>query len=63
MLACFTHWYTSMLYVAPVLLIVALLGVQSVRDRRKAARDASGEKAVADRGAAPGGAAHSAVVR
>ena len=29
------HWYTSLLYVAPVALIVIVLGVQSHRDRRR----------------------------
>jgi cytochrome c-type biogenesis protein CcmH/NrfF len=33
--AHFGHWYTSLLYVAPVALIVIVLAVQSRRDRRR----------------------------
>lgn len=29
------HWLVSLLYVAPVLIVVAVLALQSVRDRRR----------------------------
>jgi hypothetical protein len=32
--ACIGHWYVSLLYVAPVALIVAVLRIQTMRDRR-----------------------------
>jgi len=34
------HWFLSLLYVAPVAIIVGVLMVQSRRDKRRAAREA-----------------------
>jgi len=34
MLAHAGHWTSSLIYLTPVLLIVAVLGLQSIRDRR-----------------------------
>lgn len=45
-LAHFGHWYASLLYVAPVALIVAVLAVQTRRDR---AHDAEGGGSDRDR--------------
>lgn len=43
-LAHLAHWYTSLAYVAPVLIIVGLLALQSWRDKRRAPTpDADGE--------------------
>lgn len=39
MIACIGHWYTSMLYVAPVAIIGGIIGVQSMRDRRREAAE------------------------
>jgi len=38
-LAHAAHWYHSVLYLAPVLLVVGLLAWQSFRDRRRDSRD------------------------
>jgi hypothetical protein len=32
------HWYHSLIYAAPVLVLVLLLGIGTLRDRRKQAR-------------------------
>jgi hypothetical protein len=37
-LAHFGHWYVQLLYAAPVAVIVGILGFQSWRTRREAAR-------------------------
>jgi hypothetical protein len=38
-LAHFGHWYVSLLYLGPVFVVVAVLGVQSWRDRRRPSGD------------------------
>ena len=38
-LAHFGHWYVSMLYLAPVVIIVGVLLVQGRRDRRRERED------------------------
>lgn len=38
-LACAGHWYLSVLYLAPVAVIVGFLKVLAVRDRRAEARE------------------------
>jgi len=38
-LAHAAHWYHSVLYLAPVLLVVGLLAWQSFRDRRRDPQD------------------------
>ncbi|HVW18574.1 MAG TPA: hypothetical protein VHB30_10035 [Solirubrobacteraceae bacterium] len=35
MIACVAHWYTSMLYVAPVLVVGGYIAFMSRRDRRR----------------------------
>jgi hypothetical protein len=35
-LAHFGHWYISMLYLAPVLIVVGALSIQTRRERRRA---------------------------
>jgi hypothetical protein len=35
------HWTTSLLYLAPILIVIALLAVQSVRDRRRGMQPAA----------------------
>lgn len=50
-LACIGHWYTSLLYVAPVGAVVGFLRVQTIRDRRAdaaAAAEADGAPAAWD---------------
>ena len=43
--AHFGHWYVSILYVVPVLLVVAALTIQSWREKGESDEDeASGEK-------------------
>ncbi len=39
-LAHAAHWYHSVLYLAPVAIVVAVLAWQSFRDRRRGADDA-----------------------
>jgi len=39
------HWITSLIYAAPVVLLVALLGLDHLRNRRRD-RDGSGEASV-----------------
>jgi hypothetical protein len=41
-IAHFGHWYVSLLYLAPVFVIVIVLSVQSWRDRRQARREQDG---------------------
>jgi hypothetical protein len=35
------HWAASLLYLAPILIVIALLAVQSVRDRRRGMQPAA----------------------
>ena len=53
MIACLTHWYTSLLYVAPVLLIAGVLGIQHVRDRHRDRREESTDASAVERISAP----------
>lgn len=46
-LAHFGHWYVSMIYAAPALLLGGALGLSALRERRRSRRDS------ADRGPAP----------
>jgi hypothetical protein len=36
------HWIVNILYIVPLVVVVAMLGISSVRDRRAEAADASG---------------------
>ena len=36
------HWITGILYIVPLLVVVAMLGISSLRDRRAEAAEASG---------------------
>ena len=38
------HWLVNLVYVGPVLVIAAWIGIQSLRDRRAAARGEKPEK-------------------
>jgi hypothetical protein len=38
--ACIGHWYTSLLYLAPVVGLVGLLSIKTRLDKRRDARDA-----------------------
>jgi hypothetical protein len=42
-LAHFGHWYASMLYVAPVVIVVGFLWVQTRRERRHGDEEAEPE--------------------
>jgi hypothetical protein len=46
------HWAASLLYLAPILIVIALVAVQSVRDRRRGTQPAA--DADADWPARPG---------
>jgi hypothetical protein len=35
------HWAASLLYLAPILIVIALVAVQSVRDRRRGMQPAA----------------------
>jgi hypothetical protein len=35
------HWAASLLYLAPILIVIALVGFQSVRDRRRGIQPAA----------------------
>lgn len=52
MLAHAGHWLVNLLYAAPVVAVVVVLAVQSVRDRRRGrdrdAEDAAGEPSLDD---------------
>ncbi len=38
------HWAINLLYVAPLLIAVAVLGYQSMKDRRRLKREGGGER-------------------
>jgi hypothetical protein len=39
------HWLVNVLYLVPLLLVIAMLGVSSIRDRRAEAAEAAGAPA------------------
>jgi hypothetical protein len=41
-LAHFGHWYVSMVYAAPALLLGGALGISALRERRRARRASEG---------------------
>jgi cytochrome c-type biogenesis protein CcmH/NrfF len=48
-IACLGHWYLSLLYLAPVAIVVAALAVVSRIEKRREARDTPTRHAAAPR--------------
>jgi ABC-type proline/glycine betaine transport system permease subunit len=42
------HWLVNVLYIVPLLVVVAMLGISSVRDRRAEAAEAAGASPASD---------------